>query len=62
MADPAKDKKAAALERIKALKEGRAANRTGNPRSGSGGDDSAAPKNVPGKSDSTGSSHRPQGG
>ena len=59
MADPAKDKKAAALERIKALKEGRSANRTGNPRSGAGGEDSAAPKAVP-KQDS--SSHRPQGG
>ena len=59
MADPAKDKKAAALDRIKALKEGRAANRTGNPRSGAGGEDSSAPKNAP-KQDST--SHRPQGG
>jgi hypothetical protein len=59
MADPPKDKKAAALERIKALKEGRAANRTGNPRSGAGGEDSSAPRNAP-KQDSSG--HRPQGG
>jgi hypothetical protein len=59
MADPAKDKKAAALERIKALKEGRSANRSGNPRSGAGGEDSAAPKSAP-KHDATG--HRPQGG
>ena len=59
MADSKKDKKSTVLDRIKALKEGRAANRTGNPRSGAGGEDSAAPKSAP-KQDAT--AHRPQGG
>ncbi len=59
MADPAKDKKAAALERIKALKRGRAANRAGGAQGGPGGEESTAPKNAP-RHDGTG--HRPQGG
>jgi hypothetical protein len=58
MADTPRDKRANALERIRALKEGRAANKTGAPGSGGSGG-SKAPKNAP-RHASTG--HRPQGG
>ena len=57
MADSAKDKKAAVLERIKALREGRAANNAPAPGGRSG--DSKPAKNAP-RHASTG--HRPQGG
>ena len=59
MADQAKDKRTAVLERIKALREGRAADKAGAPPPGHGTSDSKPGKNAP-RHASTG--HRPQGG
>ena len=59
MADTAKDKRANAMERIKALKQGRAANQGEHGHGAPGGGKGASPKNAP-RHPSTG--HRPQGG
>ena len=59
MADTPKDKRANVLERIKALKQGRAANQPEGGAPGHGGGQQKSPKNAP-RHPSTG--HRPQGG
>ena len=59
MADTPKDKRANAMERIKALKQGRAANQRDAGGTAPGDGQKKSPKNAP-RHQSTG--HRPQGG